>query len=554
MCGIVGFITEEVSKSALAREKFMKDALIMDTLRGDDATGVFMVPHAWAKSVKQEDKMAFWLKNAVPGHEFVASQAYNKSIGQMRDWRAVIGHNRAATRGKRDTASAHPFQEGPVTMVHNGTLTTTYGLPQDQWDLNKGRKEEDRVTVDSHVACHNLALVPPERAGEIIGKLRGAFALVWHDSRDDSVNIVRNAQRPLHFAYDKNSRSLYFMSEHEMLYAVTKRNNIALRPVFYPKPGIWMKWKAGTDVLKPETQEVELYTQPESYGYYNSRGRFQDGYGSGYSGYYRNGVWHSYQQEREEKAKTGTTPATTPAKTQAPPPQKPVAPGKAAAASTVDDRVVLLGRRRKVPSYHQDSLYMFGLKTEDTLPLLPHQPTYTLPEPGNKVIPVPVEGVLYGGDSGRYSAVVQGVPDALYRNSLMNKIHDRLMWKVRPIGVSFIRNVNGVESPVILCRLVSTHFSGYEDSPVTELAPLDRPETGDMVGGAKVEKGEVMYPGPNNIYVNTEAFKYLVKDGCALCYTPLGIMDAQTIEWIDNFPICQTCAKDGEEGVHAEDL
>ena len=40
-------------------------------------------------------------------------------------YRAVVGHNRSATRGGITTETAHQFQEGPITIVHNGTLIDT---------------------------------------------------------------------------------------------------------------------------------------------------------------------------------------------------------------------------------------------------------------------------------------------------------------------------------------------------------------------------------------------------------------------------------------------
>lgn len=538
MCGIVGFITKEVGKNAVDRQQFMRDGLIMDTLRGADATGIFMVPHAWTAATEQHQKVAYVTKKAVPGHTFVTSADYSKDLYPIRDWRAVVGHNRAATRGKRNDANAHPFQEGPVTMVHNGTLTTTYGLPTDQWDLNKGRSKDDEVTVDSHVLCHNLAEASPEEAEEIISKVRGAFALVWSDARDESVNIVRNSERPLHLAYGKDDDTLFFMSESEMLYALTRRGGIKIGNIFYPKPGIWMKWLPDTPLKSPIVKEVEL---AKAYSYQSSgRGRFRTGYDTdddteytrwAYGGYYQNTAGE-VRTETATKVETAPKVGVTP-------------PGKRQAVSERDNRVLLLGRRREVPDIHQDNLLLYGLLVDDRLPFLPHVPRLNTLESETAPTPVRAEGCLYGGDAGSYSAVVYNVPNHVYQNSLKTKIHERRMWTVRPVAVKWERNARYIEEPVIICHLVRpTYQQGVDD-----VNPLNH-EPVKLAAGSIVD-GQVKYNGPAALPVTADEFMFLVRDGCAVCNLPLGLMDSDTIEWVDEHPICSDCQDIEEESEYA---
>src|SRR5574343_169279 len=99
MCGIVGFITTETDRGAYDRRKFIESALIAGMVRGGNAC------------------------------DFMATEEYRKVFGTsvlLSTLRAVIGHNRSATVGKSSTANSHPFQEGPITLVHNGTLAATY--------------------------------------------------------------------------------------------------------------------------------------------------------------------------------------------------------------------------------------------------------------------------------------------------------------------------------------------------------------------------------------------------------------------------------------------
>lgn len=527
MCGIVGFITAETSKCLTDRQRFMRDGLIMDTLRGDDATGIFMVPHAWTKATKQDEKVAYFYKKAVPGHTFVNSSDYARELYPIRDWRAVIGHNRAATRGRRDDANAHPFQEGPVSLVHNGTLTTTYGLPVDQWELNRRRPAADAVSVDSHVLCHNLSVATPEAADEVFGKVRGAFALVWNDARDESVNIIRNDQRPLHMAYAKDEDTLYIMSESEMMYALCRRGGIKLHNIFYPKPGVWMKWLPDTPIRSPIVKEVEL-AKAYSYSSQSTFSRDDDEYAE-YAGYSYGGTrWDARWREKYATSSllepTGTQAATQTAGTGVTP------PGKQRAALEGDHRVKLLGRRREVPAVHQDNLILYGLLVEECYNFLPHVPTLDLPDqPG----PVAAQGMLYGGDGGRYSSVVYAVPSHTYQQSLNVQINERGMWTVRPVAVQWIRNARHIEEPVIICHLVRPWALGG----IPPASEEEHPEGFDSRG---------YQHGPKGIKLSPKEYDILTKDGCAVCNLPIGRMDADLLEWIESYPICPDC-QDPEE-------
>jgi len=518
MCGIVGFITKEVNKGVLERQQFMRDGLIMDTLRGADATGIFMAPHMWHKSVADHERVAYTLKDAVPGHAFVTSTDYSRVLYPLRDWSAVVGHNRAATRGKRDAANAHPFQEGPVTLVHNGTLTSTYGLPQDIWSLNKALSKEDEITVDSHVLCHNLAVAGVDDVPKIIKEIRGAFALVWHDARDDSINIIRNSQRPLHLAYVNDEDTLYFMSESEMLYALARRTGIKLGSIFYPKPGVWMKWLPNTPLRLPIVKELELhvYKAPETkYDAYAEYDGVMQSYGYGgtprYDKYYR---------------------------APSPPPEVPPV-GKSQAVASLDDRVLLLGRRRDVPRPHMEALRREGLFVSDRVGFLPHQPMYDLPKKATR-LPVVAQGELYGGDYGRYSAVVFHVPDSTYRAALSSKINERGMWTVRPVGVSYMADAQQRIRPVILCHLVRPTFTA-EDA-VVGLPELD----GHQLAQQKTT-------GPKGINVSQDEFQELVAEGCTLCSVPLGPLDADTVAWVDDYPVCGDCWAEEAEALKSNE-
>lgn len=251
MCGIFGFITKEHGKGNQDRRRFIENGLIAGTVRGDDGAGCIIVPHHMKQGAGAD-----WVKIPTDGYSLVTTKAYQDRLGgagQTNQYRAVIGHNRAATAGSAKLENTHPFQEGPITLVHNGTLSSTMGLDVGFSDLKK-----EGVEVDSHVITHNLAL--NEDPATVIAKLEGAFVLVWHDARDNSVNIVRNNARPIHLMSAGCEDTVLFASEAEMLYWLAKRNNFVTTEIFYPKPGSLLKFLPGSIV--PEVREVPLYAPP----------------------------------------------------------------------------------------------------------------------------------------------------------------------------------------------------------------------------------------------------------------------------------------------------
>lgn len=293
MCGIVGFITTETDRGAYDRRKFIESALIAGMVRGDDGTGLFTVPHE-----QKEDKTANWAKFGGNACDFMATEEYKKVFGTtvlLSTLRAVIGHNRSATVGKSSTSNSHPFQEGPITLVHNGTLAATYQMPKSQHQLG--------VEVDSHAICHNLATHPVE---EVVGKLDGAFALVWHDARDDSINIVRNDERPLHLMPVACENTILIASEAEMLVWLAGRHNFKPGPCLQPEAGTWIKFTKEGNV--PELKKLALYDPPR-YGKAWKRGRGA-WHGSGYGDDYpftstEGGDSGKAQSQRQEGATSG---------------------------------------------------------------------------------------------------------------------------------------------------------------------------------------------------------------------------------------------------------
>lgn len=180
--------------------------LQVDVIRGKDSTGVAIIKKKGYEVVK---------KVGVP-QELLDSRKYQEKMKGANS--ILIGHNRWATVGKTNSANAHPFDVGSIVGVHNGTLENKYEVdPKTEYDT-------DSEALYAHIQKHGI--VPT------ISKLRGAWALVWWDEEVGSLNFLRNKERPMFLAYNKDHTTLYWASEAWMLYGIAAREGIPLDKVW----------------------------------------------------------------------------------------------------------------------------------------------------------------------------------------------------------------------------------------------------------------------------------------------------------------------------------
>jgi predicted glutamine amidotransferase len=248
MCGIVGYISEKEKEYGAEKNHFMRFALALDTLRGQDSTGIM--------TLRDEFKLNV-MHSTLPGDRLVHSKQYDTAW--VPGW-AQVGHNRAATAGKVNLENAHPFTFGAVTLVHNGTLSDTgYSLPD----------YDPQIEVDSALIASNLSQVAPDEAKRIIELIDGSFCLVWYDERDKSVNMARNSERPMHYGVGKQRDILWFMSDGAHLHAINSSfgSRTARAAVIYSlTKNQMLKWKKGN--LVPEvTKFVPFVPAPASHSY-----------------------------------------------------------------------------------------------------------------------------------------------------------------------------------------------------------------------------------------------------------------------------------------------
>lgn len=205
MCGHVGIAGNLSYKD----EGTMKRLLLMDFFRGPDSTGFAQV---------KTNNDAVVVKKAINPIDFFDLPAFKSALSGANSL-AFIGHNRASTVGVTNNMNAHPFQCGHITGAHNGTLDNlTIRELEDMLAMKCGTDSELIFNAIETLGAKDA--IPLLRKGS--DKSRGAWSLVWHDSKLKTINFVRNEWRPMWYAFNKECDRIFWASEWPMIDAAIR--------------------------------------------------------------------------------------------------------------------------------------------------------------------------------------------------------------------------------------------------------------------------------------------------------------------------------------------
>lgn len=245
MCGIVGVVSKSQSGFWKPQMDMFHELLYIDNFRGDDSTGVFMVNGSGDLEM---------LKEATSSPDFQRSKEYGDLMRKtFNQGKCLIGHNRKATKGSITDENAHPFVvDDRIILVHNGTL---YG------DYQKHVPEGEKVEVDSHAIAH-LIHKHEDNVEAAVQELSGAYTLAWFDMKLQTLNFLRNSQRPM--SWMETNDSWIFASEKNMLDWMVSRHT--LKPLTGPvelKEGTLCTFTLDNGRWKVDSKEIKL-TKPSS--------------------------------------------------------------------------------------------------------------------------------------------------------------------------------------------------------------------------------------------------------------------------------------------------
>lgn len=187
---------------AMKDEMTMKRLFLLDFLRGPDSTGMAAIRN------NGDVRIAKVPSNPVDLFDMGRfKEALNGNLAC-----AFIGHNRAATRGAVTHGNTHPFEVDHIVGAHNGTLDAS---SHDALEAALG----ERFTVDSQAI---IAAIARFGLKEAVSMMSGAWSLVYFDRKDGTLNMLRNKERPMWYAYTDDFKKLFWASEWPMIDAAVR--------------------------------------------------------------------------------------------------------------------------------------------------------------------------------------------------------------------------------------------------------------------------------------------------------------------------------------------
>lgn len=243
MCGIVGIIPNIKEKDGHRLSSLAWDLLLLNTLRGSDGVGCF-----WYEKSKNAPQ---FVKKGMDAPRFLMDKVCPQAVSGILSNHFWVGHNRAATVGKLSDENSHPFVFDHIIGVHNGTLRGTSKLS------NKYFPVDSMAIFDSLSKNENIETT--------IKNIRGAAALVWFNSKTNTLNFWRNEERPLSFV-ELEGGTIIFASEAWMATNLASRNGFKVVSVFHLEENKLCSYNINT---KDWAAEVEMKQDKEEPTYWN---------------------------------------------------------------------------------------------------------------------------------------------------------------------------------------------------------------------------------------------------------------------------------------------
>ena len=256
MCGLSG----AAGSLSIKEENAVKDFLCFGYVRGKDSTGL--------GAVSRKDSDFYVAKVAGPYPDLYDSDRFQQIFQGIN--KTYIGHNRAKTVGNLSRKNAHPFQFDFIMGAHNGSIDYQ----------NKNRLDDGaKFGTDSEAIIWNIEKNGIEKTVSEIDTTE-ALALVWFNTKLNTINLFRNKHRPLLFGYSDNHKVLFWNSEWELMAPSIYRNQMKLDEKVNTIPDdMWFSWEIpelGQAFKKPKA--VQLKGRENKWGIgYRRNGYYEEG-------------------------------------------------------------------------------------------------------------------------------------------------------------------------------------------------------------------------------------------------------------------------------------
>lgn len=241
MCGICGGMSYPLNMTEM---NHIRSLMVLSTMRGFEGSGAITVRQPKGKVLVSTVKTELSCAELAVDPDFDAITVNPK---------IVVAHARAPTRGGNFEEFIHPHRVGHITGVHNGTMFEVMGKKIDN-------EESDSLEIFKALAEHSIE--------DFIKGSRGAYSLVWVDTKNGTLNFLRNDQRPMIWARvgGDHSSCMYWASEKSMLdYALVARGNYLSSAIKFISPKPWEHVSFSLDVKNGIfPKEVKQYENPTS--------------------------------------------------------------------------------------------------------------------------------------------------------------------------------------------------------------------------------------------------------------------------------------------------
>ena len=221
MCGIVGILGHGPVAGLIV------DALKRLEYRGYDSAGVATLENGRLERRRAEGK----LRNL---EAKLAAAPLGGAIG--------IGHTRWATHGKPTEINAHPHASPRLAVVHNGIIENFRALRQELAAKGYAFATETDSEIAAFVVEDELSKgkSPQDAVHAALGRLRGAFALVYLFEGEENLLIGARQGAPLAIGYGEGE--MYLGSDALALAPFTDR-------IAYLEEGDWVALtREGADI------------------------------------------------------------------------------------------------------------------------------------------------------------------------------------------------------------------------------------------------------------------------------------------------------------------